>query len=140
MSSLYKDSALSQIGLELQTWLWMLLRKIRASDTDAGNEGLVSHTSPHAVLVPLERLGLSPSGAAAAALAFTGASTAGSAGLTADSRMPTCGGRTSDIKSRRHPGPSSLRKRDADEHRLFCPSSSRSDLWLRLLPCSDALA
>ena len=86
MSSLYKDSALSQIGLELQTWLWMLLRKIRTSDSDAGNDGLVPHASPHAAPVPLERLGLSPSGAAATALAFTGASTAG---IAARSRMPT---------------------------------------------------
>ncbi len=99
MSSLYKDSALSQIGLELQTWLWMLLRKIRASDTGAGNDGLVSHASPHAVLVPLERLGLNPSGAAATALAFTGASTAESSGLTSDALVTL--GRASEAKALR---------------------------------------
>jgi hypothetical protein len=89
MRSLYKDTDLSQIGLELQSWLWMLLRKIRISASEAENEGLVPHAWPLAAPVPLQRLGLSPSGAATAALAFTEASTAESAGLTAESRMPT---------------------------------------------------
>ena len=79
MSSLYKNTALSQFGLEIQTWLWMLLRKIRTSDLEAENDELVPHAWPHAA--PVERLGLSPSSAAATALAFTGASTGGSAGL-----------------------------------------------------------